>query len=91
MDLLISGKLYLPERLRQSIYKLKYISKDDIIFIYRVCVSKGIPVKYNLINKFVFEQGGIPEKHRKAYEITVAYIRRKNKFTLNFISYADAL
>lgn len=39
----------------------------------------------------MFEQGGIPEKHRKAYEITVAYIRRKNKFTLNFISYADAL
>lgn len=91
MDLLISGKLYLPERLRQSIYKYDYIGKEDVALIHKTCISSGIDIKMNMISNFIFKQSGIPIKHRKAYELTIAYIRRKNKFTLNFISYANSL
>lgn len=91
MEILISGKYYLLEPLRKSIYSHKYIGKDDIRTIHNVCVSHDKSIKLSTILNFVFKQGGIPVRYKKSYDICLKYIRSKNKFYLNFIRHANTL
>lgn len=84
MEILISNKLYLPEKLRNSIYRNGYIGKDEVNLIHHVLTKNGHIISKSCLYRFVFNQGGIPESKREIYQICINYIRNKNKFYLNF-------